>query len=161
MPKFGAKSTSALATCVPPLQVLAQVVVVRFDCAVIWGRRGKAEQEYALQQGWTTKHWPHSSHNVEAPGLSAAMDLTPYPVDWNDQPRLYYFSGYVRGIAERLGIKLRYGADWDGDYDINDQMLRDPCYFEHACAAGVCQCPQRISDIKRQDQQSDRGGATV
>jgi len=130
MPAFGNASMGHLLTCVMPLRILAFKVVTKFDCSVVWGRRGKEAQDHAFKMGWTKKTWPNSVHNVEPPELSKAIDLVPFPIDWNDEPRLYYFSGYVRGIAEEMGIKLRYGADWDGDYNINDQVLRDPCHFE-------------------------------
>ncbi|KKN22455.1 hypothetical protein LCGC14_0915050 [marine sediment metagenome] len=132
MPRFGKRSTKNLLTCAIPLRVLARRVVKRFDCSVVWGRRGKKAQDHALAMGWTSKPWPESVHNVAAPELSYAIDLVPYPYSYAkpDPVRLYYFSGYVRGIAEEMKIKLRHGADWDGDYDINDQTLRDPCHFE-------------------------------
>lgn len=120
-----------LLTCVPPLQRLALLIVAKFDCSVIWGRRGKEAQDHAFKMGWTTKPWPESVHNVQAPELSRAIDLVPYPIDWKNETRLYYFSGYVRGRAEELGIPLRHGADWDNDFDIDDQILRDPCHFEY------------------------------
>ena len=132
MPAFGKQSLENLLTVVPPLRMIARLVVVKFDCSVVWGRRGKAAQDHAFKMGWTTKIWPESGHNVEAPELSKVMDLVPWPINWKDESRLYYFSGYVRGVAQELGIPLRYGADWDGDFDINDQVLRDPCHFEYA-----------------------------
>lgn len=136
MPLFSRRSLSRLETCCRHLQRLAKITVLRHDCTVLWGRRGKEAQDLAFENGWTTKPWPHSIHNVQAPKKSKALDLEPYPINFKDKEREYYFSGYVRGKAEEFGIKLRYGADWDGDFDINDQVLRDPCHFE--CAEESC-----------------------
>lgn len=153
MPAFGKRSESNLITCCSHLQRLARVVVVKFDCSVLWGRRGKEPQDLAFKNGWTTKPWPESIHNAEAPKLSKAMDLEPYPINFKDKQREYYFSGYVRGKAEELELRLRYGSDWDGDFDINDQVLRDPCHFE--CAEESCQ------EIEPQDEQLDGGKKDV
>ena len=138
MPKFGKRSEKNLATCCPLFHPVARRVVKRFDCSVVWGRRGKKAQEYAFKMGWTTKHYPSSLHNVEKPKLSRAIDLVPWPTDWKDEARNYYFSGYVRGIAEEMGVPLRHGSDWDGDYDINDQTLRDPTHFEVVAKEALC-----------------------
>jgi len=131
MPTYGKRSIINLCTCHPKLRILAKRVVNRFNCSVVCGRRGKVAQDHAYKMGWTTKKYPGSLHNVEEPKLSRAIDLVPWPIDWNDIRRNYYFSGYVRGIAEEMGIPLRHGSDWNGDYDINDQVLDDPCHFEY------------------------------
>lgn len=131
MPRFGKRSLDNLFTCVPPIRRWALVIVKEFDCSVVWGRRGKEAQNYAHEMGWTTKLWPESVHNVEPPELSKAIDLVPYPIDWNDKERLYYFSGWARRTAKSLGMLFRYGADWNGNFNINDQVLRDPCHFEY------------------------------
>ncbi|MFH1742796.1 MAG: M15 family peptidase [bacterium] len=146
MPTFGKNSEKHLATCCPLLPPLARRIVKRFDCSVVYGRRGKKAQDHAFDMGWTSKKYPSSLHNVEAPKLSRAIDLVPWPIDWNDIRRNYYFSGYVRGIAEEIGIPLRHGSDWDGDYDINDQTLDDPCHFEVVARRKLCEgvgCSQR------------------
>ena len=52
--------------------------------------------------------YPNSKHN-KLP--SKAVDVAPYPIDWNDPDRFYHFAGYVRGIAEGMGIKIRWGLE--------------------------------------------------
>lgn len=42
--------------------------------------------------------------------------------------RWYLFAGYVRATADRLGIRVRYGADWDGDFEVKDQNFH---YLPH------------------------------
>ena len=34
------------------------------------------------------------------------------------------------GVALGLGIEIRWGADWDQDYDIDDEKWRDWPHFE-------------------------------
>ena len=40
------------------------------------------------------------------------------------------FAGYVQGVAEQLGIKIRWGGDWDSDFDFKDQTFNDLVHFE-------------------------------
>ena len=54
---------------------------------------------------------PKNKHNAEEPELSKAVDVAPYPIDWNDKERFYYFAGVVMGIAIQMGIPLRWGGD--------------------------------------------------
>ena len=71
--------------------------------------------------------YPNSKHN-KLP--SKAVDVAPYPIDWNDPDRFYHFAGYVRGIAEGMGIKIRWGGDWNGNFDLKDQNFYDLPHFE-------------------------------
>jgi len=44
-----------------------------------------------------------------------AVDVAPYPIDWDDLPRFRRFAYYVIGMADGLGVTLRWGGDWDSD----------------------------------------------
>lgn len=128
MPHFGNRSTDNLRTCHADLERLFREVVKKFDCAVICGHRGRAEQDAAYHSGNSEKQWPDSYHNSQP---SLAVDVCPYPIDWKDTARFYYFAGYVKGVAERLGIKdLRWGGDWDSDWQVNDQAFFDLAHWE-------------------------------
>ena len=121
MPSFSNRSTDNLRTCHPDLERLFREVVGRFDCAVICGHRDKAAQDAAYHSGNSKKLWPDSTHN-SLPSLG--VDVCPYPIDWNDTARFYYFAGYVKGVAERIGIKdLRWGGDWNGDWQVNESFF--------------------------------------
>ncbi len=130
MPRFSRSSNIKLGTCHPKLQKLFREVIKEVDCTIVWGHRGKEIQNDLCEAGASQKEWPDSKHNVVP---SMAVDVAPYisgkgPV-W--EPRqCYYFAGYVMAVAERLGIKIRCGADWDSDFDVNDQNFRDVCHFE-------------------------------
>jgi len=68
----------------------------------------------------------------------------PYPVLWPDAEdittqeaehrwrRFMLFAGYVKGRAQEMGVDLRIGADWDGDFFTNDQSFHDAPHFELA-----------------------------
>ena len=62
---------------------------------------------------------------------SLAVDVVPYPVDWQDRERMTYFAGFVMGIARvKFGISLRWGGDWDLDTDLKDNKFDDLPHFE-------------------------------
>ena len=130
MPSFSQRSAAHLATCHPDLQRVFAEVVRHFDCSVLCGRRGKAEQDEAVAKGFSKVAYPGSKHNAETPELSRAVDVVPYPIDWGDRDRFYHFAGFVRGVALCMGIKIRWGGDWDGDTDLSDQTFMDWPHFE-------------------------------
>ncbi|MCK4620716.1 MAG: M15 family metallopeptidase [Desulfuromonadales bacterium] len=127
MPKFSAKSMSILETCRPELQKLCLEVVKTFDCSVISGRRGQLEQEKLFKDGKSNAHWGESPHNY---GESFAVDVIPYPVNWEETDRFALFAGYVLRTAEEMGIELKWGGDWDRDYHLSDNRFDDLPHFE-------------------------------
>lgn len=127
MPKFGRSSRTKLATCHPDLQRLFNEVIKYYDCKVTCGSRSKKEQDKAYNEGHSKVQWPNSKHN----GMpSIAVDVVPYPIDWLAFNRFYMFVGIVRGVAAMLDIKIRCGADWDGDMKVKDQNFHDLPHFE-------------------------------
>lgn len=127
MPQFGKTSSERLATCHPDLQRLFNEVIKTVDCTVICGHRNKADQDEAYRTGKSKLEWPNGKHNRTP---SEAIDIVPYPVSWTDLKQMYMFVGFVRGIAYSMGIKLRVGADWNGNFDIKDQNFHDVPHFE-------------------------------
>lgn len=125
MARFGKRSKERLATCDERLIKLFNEVVKTFDCTVTQGNRSVAEQEKLYKEGKTKVKF--SKHNY-IPSL--AVDITPYPVDYENTDRHYYFGGYVLGVAEKLGIKVRWGGDWDSDRETKDQTFNDLVHFE-------------------------------
>ena len=129
MPAFGRTSEENLRTCDYRLGRVLREVVKRFDCKVIDGYRGEQAQTDAYNTGTSKVGWPHSKHNRMP---SQAVDVVPYPIDWKDIRRFYYFAGYVIRTAQEMGIELTYGGDWDGDYEVKDQNFNDLAHFELA-----------------------------
>lgn len=138
MPKFGQASRTRLDSCDKRLQDLFNEVINHADCTVTAGHRGQQEQEEAYRTGRSKVRWPNSKHN-SVPSLAA--DVVPYPIEWPNPNmgreeyarslgRWYMFVGLVRGIAAKQGIKVRCGADWDGDFDVKDQNFHDLPHFE-------------------------------
>lgn len=127
MPAFGTRSRSRLETCHPDLKRLFYAVVREFDCSVLCGYRDRDKQDRYFEEGKSKLKFPDSKHNKMP---SMAIDIAPYPIDWDDINRFYYFAGYVKGKAEELGIKVRWGGDWDSDTEVKDQTFNDLPHFE-------------------------------
>lgn len=127
MPSFSKKSKEQLATCHPDLQRLFNEVIKHYDCVVLEGHRGEAAQNAAFKAGNSKVKWPNGNHN-KLPSL--AVDVVPYPIDWKNAKRFYDFAGFVRGVANQMGIKIRWGGDWDSDKDLDDNSLIDLPHFE-------------------------------
>lgn len=137
MPSYSKQSAERLATCDQQLRDLFNEVVKHFDCTILEGHRVKEAQDKYVAEGKSKTPWPTSKHN-KIP--SKAVDAVPYPVRWGvagtpeqrrkDIARFYMFAGFVKGIAASMGIKIRWGGDWDGDHDFNDQNFDDLPHFE-------------------------------
>ena len=127
MPAFGKSSQDKLATCDPRLQKVFNEVIKYFDCTVIEGHRGEEAQNKAFAEGKSKLKYPQGKHN-KTPSLAA--DVLPYPIDWNDTNRMRYFAGFVVGIAATMGIKLRWGGDWNQNTELNDNSFNDLPHFE-------------------------------
>lgn len=127
MPEFGERSKKALDSAHPKLRQLFEEVVKTYDCAVLCGFRNETEQEDAFVKGFSKVQFPNSKHNSYP---SLAVDVVPWPLDWKDERRFYHFGGYVLATATRLGIKIRWGGDWNGNMDFKDQRFHDLPHFE-------------------------------
>jgi len=127
MPAFSKDSLMRLQSCHYDLQALFREVIKYFDCSVLWGYRGEADQNKFYNLGQSKKKYPDSKHNVTP---SLAVDVVPYPIDWDDIDRFRYFAGFVMGIAATLNVKVRYGGDWDMDTQVKDNKFNDLGHFE-------------------------------
>jgi len=127
VPKFGRRSKKNLSEAHPLLQELFEEAIKHYDCSIIEGNRSQEEQDRLYHAGKSKLKYPQSKHN-KTPSL--AVDVVPYPVDWNDTKRFYHFGGLVVGIAAAMGIDIRWGGNWDGDNEFNDQSFHDLPHFE-------------------------------
>ena len=127
MPKFGRKSKENLNTCDSRLQKIFNEVIKHVDCSVLEGHRSKDRQNKLYEEGKTKVKYPNGRHNRQP---SSAVDVTPYPVDWKDRERQTLFAGFVIGVASQMGINLRWGGDWDQDFQVVDNRFDDFPHFE-------------------------------
>ena len=127
MPRFGSRSINRLKTCDQKLQELFYEVVKHFDCSIIEGNRGEERQNKAYADGKSKVKYPNGKHNKFP---SVAVDVAPYPIDWSDRDRFHYFGGFVLGVAKQMGLKVRWGGDWDMDTQTKDNKFDDLVHFE-------------------------------
>ena len=124
---FSASSKRQLSTCDERLQRVFNKVIEHYDCTIICGHRSEADQALAFERGKSELQWPDSKHNSLP---SKAVDVMAYPINWFDDQRAAHFAGFVLGIAQGMGIKLRWGGDWDRDGEIKDHRFKDYPHFE-------------------------------
>lgn len=128
MPKFSKKSIERLLQCDKRLQKICLIAIELFDFTVISGSRTKEEQNQLYKEGKTKLKYPHSKHN-RYPSL--AIDLAPYPTDWNNPRDFVFLAGIIFTIAEQNDIKIRWGGAWNGFNDIPKiQNFDDLGHFE-------------------------------
>ena len=127
MPKFGRTSKRNLKTCDIRLQEVFNEVIKHVDCSVLEGHRDKDRQNKLYEEGKTKVKYPNGRHNRQP---SSAVDVTPYPVDWKDRERQTLFAGFVIGVASQMNINLRWGGDWDQDFQVVDNRFDDFPHFE-------------------------------
>ena len=127
MAKFGKKSRANLSTAHKSLQKVFNEVIKYVDCSVLEGHRSQERQDKLFDEGKTKVKYPKGRHNSNP---SRAVDVTPYPVNWNDRERQTLFAGFVLGLAKGMDITLRWGGDWDRDFQVNDNKFDDFPHFE-------------------------------
>ena len=59
-----------------------------------------------------------------------AVDLVPYPVDWNDLKKFDLIAQAMLQAAKELGVPVRWGADWDNDGKPRERGESDSPHFE-------------------------------
>lgn len=159
MPAFGRSSIAQLSTCHPLLQRLFQRVILDYDCTVLEGHRGQQAQDRAFAEGRSKLKFPNGNHNAYP---SNAVDVAPFDVtlkgvNWKTNVldhgaldkeglanlmRFYHFGGIVKGIALLMGLKIRWGGDWDGDNYFSDQTFNDLPHFEIVAPKPVIILPE-------------------
>lgn len=119
MPRFSQRSKDNLAQTHPLLQKLMESAITEFDFTVICGQRGREEQEAAYRAGKSRARFGQSPHNF-APSL--AVDIVPYPLDWNDLAAFNKMGAVIKKHAKKLGINVTWGKDF--------KTLKDYPHFE-------------------------------
>ena len=125
--KFGFRSTERLKECDYRLQLILNEAIKLYDFTILCGHRNKQAQDEAYKTGKSKLRWPYSKHN-RTPAV--AVDIAPYPLNWNDRQSFIYLGGIMKGIAHSMGITLRWGGDFNMNNDLSDQAFSDLPHFE-------------------------------
>lgn len=113
MPRFSERSLQRLATCDERLQALLHEAILENDFSVLCGHRGKTAQNLAVRKGRSKSPWPKSRHNSTP---SQAVDVAPYPIDWQNLERFKDLGALVQAKAKEMGIQVTWGGDWGWDW---------------------------------------------
>ena len=123
MYKFGKRSRKRLKGVDAKLVNVLNELIKIMDVTVIEGLRSAERQKELLAKGATKVKY---SKHMEG----KAVDIAPYPIDWEDRERFHYMGGMVRGIEKALNLKVRWGGDWDSDGEIKDNSFDDLVHIE-------------------------------
>lgn len=134
MPSFGRMSVSRLSTCDRRWKRILQEVVTYYDCTIITGHRTEEEQNIKFAEGTSEVSWPSSKHNSNP---SMAVDVAPWPIpvdwgdkEWKERTKFYELKAIIFFVAAKQGVEIRWGGDWDRDYDYLDNKFDDLIHFE-------------------------------
>jgi len=144
MATFGKKSQDKLSTAHPKLQLVMNEAIKAYDFTVLYGNRSVDEQFELYKQGRQLQSdgtWKKigstvteldgkikkSKHNYSP---SLAVDIAPYPIDWNNIQRFKDMAKVVLQCAKNLNIKVVWGADWDMDGNIEEHKFKDFPHFQ-------------------------------
>jgi len=127
MYKFGSRSRKQMENIHPDLKKVLNEVIKYVDCSVLEGYRSGERKNKLFEEGRTKVKYPNGRHNANP---SRAVDVVPYPIDWDDRERFHLFAGFVLGIARSMGINLRWGGDWNQNFEVDDNQFDDFPHFE-------------------------------
>lgn len=120
MYSFSKRSEQNLLTCHPDIVKVCRELIKQIDFSVLEGHRGKEAQEKAFASGNSKAHYPNSKHNSVP---SHAVDLAPYPIDWNNLQRFRdlwtRFDAIAKLLADRgeIASEFEWGGEWNGIKD--------------------------------------------
>ena len=138
MPSFSKRSKERLLTCDPRIQRVLEMAIKYTDFTVVCGTRPPEEQFELFKQGRTLKDgkWvktgatvtnidgksKKSMHNYSP---SKAVDIAPYPIDWNDIERFKALAVVIKRCADACGVELEWGGQWKTFKDYPHYQLKD------------------------------------
>ena len=115
MPKFSRASAQRLSTCHLDIRKVCENVIKTYNITVLEGHRGKADQEKYFETGASRLHFPRSKHN-SLPSL--AVDIAPYPINWNDTARFKQMWEVFQAVAQQLREcgEITSHFEWGGNW---------------------------------------------
>lgn len=113
--KFGKRSEINLVSAHPDLERVARAAIKDYDFTVICSYRGRAEQEAAFRSGKSRARHGQSPHNFKP---SLAIDIVPYPLNWNDTAAFEAMGAVFMKHAARLGVRITWGRNFKGLVDM-------------------------------------------
>lgn len=147
---LGKKSLQRLATCHPVLREFVQRLSDLSEASgageitVLCGFRNKADQSAAVARGTSQTPWPKSRHNSNP---SEAVDVAPYPMDWQDLAAFKRLGRLAVQVAQEMGLPagaIEWGGDWRKFKDYPHYQL-SRAYVE-SLAAPTLPAPAKVPE---------------
>ena len=110
--KLGTRSMQSLSGVHPDMVAVVKraIEITGVDFTVIEGIRNINRQRELFKAGKSTTM--NSRHIT-----GHAVDMVPWPVDWEDLERFEVMSEAMKAAAEELEIPIIWGGDWKSFYD--------------------------------------------
>jgi len=110
--RLGTRSLQNLSGVNPDMVAVVKraIEITEVDFTVIEGIRHINRQRELLKAGKSTTL--NSRHIT-----GHAVDMVPYPVDWEDLERFEQMAEAMKKAAEELEIPIVWGGDWKSFYD--------------------------------------------
>lgn len=138
MATFSKKSKEKLLTCDTRIQRVLEMAIQYADFTVLCGARTPKEQFELFKQGRVLKEgvWvkvgstvtnldgvtKKSMHNYTP---SKAVDIAPYPIDWEDLERFKSLAVVIQRCADACGVELSWGGSWKTFKDFPHWEIKD------------------------------------
>ena len=121
--KLGKRSKDSLGGIHPDLVKVVELAITlsEQDFTVIEGVRTTKRQQELYAQGRTTKgsivtkadgEENKSNHQAKSDGYGHAVDIVPYPVDWNTKSKFVAIADAMKEAAKDLNVSIQWGGDW-------------------------------------------------
>jgi len=132
--KLSKSSKARLETTSPLIQ---KIIIAALESSMIdfgipkYGGKRTAEEQKALYDDGKSKCDGKDKRSYHQSGN--AVDIVAYVNGhYTYDARYYYMLGHhILSTAKRMGItNMRWGGDWDRDFDLDDQTFNDLCHFE-------------------------------
>lgn len=155
---LGKTSTARLATVKQPLREVIEEAAAtappELDFTVLEGVRSREQMMINYGKGRTAAQcqakgipakyakpgvakvtWlnnPFASAHAADPkdGLSKAVDVAPYPIDWSDSKRFNLVAEHIMATAKKKDVKIRWGRDWNMNGRYEEKGETDGPHFE-------------------------------
>lgn len=123
-------SKKILATCDERIQKVVNEAIkdTPIDFTVTCGYRGEKEQNEAVAKGFSNVKYPKGKHNKKP---SKAVDIVPYPKMWDASKEDFrMLADHILATGKRLGVKLKWGSDWNMNGRTDDERFIDSPHYE-------------------------------